>query len=405
MMKNRGELKKLIVIELVLLLLFLAVFSNMLYKQYRAYTAGFNKKISAVIGEVKEKYPQVNERELIDILNGKQGGSEELFRKYGIDLEEESAVLENDEKFQKYVLIDTFFLLVFLFLSLGLFFGFNHRRDVKIGEITAYLEEINRGNYSLDISDNSEESLSILKNELYKTTVMLNEAAENSRKDKVLLKDSLSDISHQLKTPLTSIMIMLDAVLDDRDMDEKTRTAFLRDMKREITGTQFLVESLLKLSRLDSNTVKFAKQESSIEAVVAEAVKNVEIIGELKNVTIKVSGDAERQLFCDFKWQVEALTNIIKNCIEHSGEDGEIQITYADNALYTEVTVRDFGSGIVPEDLPHIFERFYKGKHSGKDSVGIGLALAKAIIEKDNGYIQADSQAGKGTQFIVRYFR
>ena len=296
-------------------------------------------------------------------------------------------------------------MLAFLFLSLGLFFGFYHRRDRKIGEITAYLEEINRGNYSLDISDNSEESLSILKNELYKTTVMLNESAENSRKDKVLLKDSLSDISHQLKTPLTSIMIMLDAVLDDGDMDEKTRTAFLRDMKREITGTQFLVDSLLKLSKLDSNTVKFAKQESFIEAVVAEAVKNVEIICELKNVMIKVSGTAERQLFCDFKWQVEALTNIIKNCIEHSGEDGEIQISYADNALYTEVMVRDFGSGIAPEDLPHIFERFYKGKHSGRDSVGIGLALAKAIIEKDNGYIQADSQAGKGTRFTIRYFR
>ena len=405
MMKNRGELRKLIVIELILIVLFLAGFSNILYRQYRAYTTGFNEKISAVIGRVQEKYPQVNERELIEILNGKQGGSEELFRKYGINLEKESAVLENDEKFQKYVLIDTFFLLVFLFLSLGLFFGFNHHRDRKIDEITSYLEEINRGNYSLDISDNSEESLSILKNELYKTTVMLNEAAENSRKDKVLLKDSLSDISHQLKTPLTSIMIMLDAVLDDGNMDEKTRTAFLRDMKREITGTQFLVESLLKLSRLDSNTVKFAKQEAAIEAVVAEAVKNVEIIGELKNVAIKVSGNAERQLFCDFKWQVEALTNIIKNCIEHSGEDGEIQISYADNALSTEVMVRDFGSGIEPEDLPHIFERFYKGKHSGKDSVGIGLALAKAIIEKDNGYIQADSQAGKGTRFTIRYFR
>ena len=404
MMKNRGALKKLIVIELVLLLLFLACFSSILYRQYRAYTLSFNGKISAVIGEVQETYPQVNERELIEILNGKQGGSEELFRKYGIDLEKESAILENDEKFQKYVLIDIFFLLIFLFLSLGLFLGFHHRRDRKIGEITAYLEEINRGNYSLDISDNSEESLSILKNELYKTTVMLNEAAENSRKDKVLLKASLSDISHQLKTPLTSIMIMLDAVLDDGDMDEKTRTAFLRDMKREITGTQFLVDSLLKLSKLDSNTVKFAKQEASVEAVVTEAVKNVEIIGELKNVTIKMSGTAERQLFCDFKWQVEALTNIIKNCIEHSEEDGEIQISYMDNALYTEVVVRDFGSGIATEDLPHIFERFYKGKHSGKDSVGIGLALAKAIIEKDNGYIQADSRAGKGTRFTVRYF-
>lgn len=405
MMKNKVGLKRLIVSELVFTVLFLLGFSGVLYKQYAVYTANFNGKISAMVGEIKEQYPPIEEHVLIDILNGDGEGSDELFRRYGIDLKEEAAVLENDERFREFLLLDGVLLLFFLGITFGLFLRYNHGKDRKISEITAYLEEINKGNYRLDISDNSEETLSILKNELYKTTVMLKETAENSMQAKVQLKDSLSDISHQLKTPLTSILILLDAILDDPDMEEATRNAFLRDMKREITGTKFLVEALLKLSRLDSNTTKFMRQEVNIEDILTEAVKNVEILGELRNVSVKVSGSSEKKLLCDFKWQVEALTNIIKNCMEHSEEYGEIRIQYAENSLYTEIKIQDFGTGIEPEDLPHIFERFYKGKNSSGDSVGIGLALAKAIIEKDNGYIQVDSEAGKGTKFQIRYFR
>lgn len=403
-MRNNGELKKLIGAELLAILLFSLIFAGVLYKQYQVYTHSFNEKISEICAKVKETYPEVDENSLAAILNEKGGDDSTLLRKYGIDLEKESAVLENDRHFRNFMLFDGALLLLFLSVILGLFLKFNRSRDKKISEITAYLEEINKGNYKLDISDNSEESLSILKNELYKTTVMLNEVAENSVQDKVQLKDSLSDISHQLKTPLTSILIMLDAILDDGDMDEDTRNGFIRDIKREVTGTKFLVESLLKLSKLDSNTMKFIEQEVSVEEILAEAVKNVEILGELRGIAVKVSGKAEKKLLCDFKWQVEAFTNVIKNCMEHSLDGGEIRITYSENALYTEVKIQDFGTGIEPEDLPHIFERFYKGKHATGESVGIGLALAKAIIEKDNGYIQADSKVGEGATFRVRYF-
>lgn len=405
MMKHKGELWKLIGLEAAGIVLFLLFFCGLLYYQYRSYTQNFNEKVSGILGVMKEQYPETEERDVIDILNGKAEGDSEMLRKYGINPEKDALILENDGRFRTFVLIDIGLLLVFLSVCLGFILRYHYNRERKIEEITAYLEEVNRGNYKLDISDNSEENWSVLKNELYKTTVMLKEAAENSEQDKVQLKDSLSDISHQIKTPLTSMIIMLDAILDDKEMEEQTRNQFLHDMKREITGTRFLVEALLKLSKLDSNTVKFTRQLVNIEEVLSEAVKNVEILGEIKNVSIKLSGSAESKLQCDVKWQTEAITNILKNCIEHSDENGEIKITYSENFLYTEVAIEDFGKGVAPEDLPHIFERFYKGKNTGKDSVGIGLALAKAIVEKDNGYIQADSRLGKGTKFRVRYFR
>ncbi len=405
MMKHKGELWKLIGLEAAGIVLFLLFFCGLLYYQYQSYTQNFNEKVNGILGVIKEQYPETEARDVIDILNGKAEGDSEMLRKYGINLEKDSLILENDRRFRTFVLADVGLLLVFLSICLGIILKYHYNRERKIEEITAYLEEINRGNYKLDISDNSEENWSILKNELYKTTVMLKETAENSEQDKVQLKDSLSDISHQIKTPLTSMIIMLDAILDDKEMEEQTRNQFLHDMKREITGIRFLVEALLKLSKLDSNTMKFTRQLVNIEDILAEAVKNVEILGELKNISIKLSGSAESKLQCDVKWQTEAITNILKNCIEHSEENGEIRITYSENFLYTEVAIEDFGKGVAPEDLPHIFERFYKGKASGKDSIGIGLALAKAIIEKDNGYIQADSRLGEGTKFRVRYFR
>ena len=140
---------------------------------------------------------------------------------------------------------------------ISIFLKYNHSKDKKLKEITKYIEEINNKNYKLDIEDNTEDELSILKNEIYKTTIMLKEVAENSMKDKTCLKDSLSDISHQLKTPLTSIIIMLDNILDNPNMDDATKNEFIKDIKREIVNINFLVESLLKISKLDASSVTF----------------------------------------------------------------------------------------------------------------------------------------------------
>lgn len=404
-MKNKIELKKMCITSCIVIIIFLITFSILIYKQYKTYTYNFNQKIVGIIDNVLEKYPDIEKREIVEILNSSDKTNNEILKEYGIELDKDSVILENNTDFQKFIIIDIRTLILFILILSIIFFKYNHSESKKINEITKYIEEINRGNYKLNIEENTEDELSILKNELYKITIMLKEVAENSQKDKTTLKDSLSDISHQIKTPITSILIMLDNILSDENMPEDIKKDFIKDIKREIINIKFLVESILKLSKIDSNSIKFIKKEVFIKDIINEAVKNVSMLSELKNIEIIVSGDDSIKTICDLKWQVEAITNILKNCIEHSYENRKIYINYNQNNMYTELKIEDNGTGIDAKDLPHIFERFYKGKNSSSDSVGIGLALSKSIIESNNGYIQVDSKLNKGTTFIIKYLK
>ena len=404
-MKNKIELKKMCITSCVVIIIFLITFSILIYKQYKTYTYNFNQKIAGIIDNVLEKYPDIEKREIVEILNSSDKTNNEILKEYGIELDKDSVILENNTDFQKFIIIDISTLILSILILSIIFFKYNHSESKKINEITKYIEEINRGNYKLNIEENTEDELSILKNELYKITIMLKEVAENSQKDKTTLKDSLSDISHQIKTPITSILIMLDNILSDENMPEDIKKDFIKDIKREIINIKFLVESILKLSKIDSNSIKFIKKEVFIKDIINEAVKNVSMLSELKNIEIIVSGDDSIKTICDLKWQVEAITNILKNCIEHSYENRKIYINYNQNNMYTELKMEDNGTGIDAKDLPHIFERFYKGKNSSSDSVGIGLALSKSIIESNNGYIQVDSELNKGTIFIIKYLK
>ena len=199
-------------------------------------------------------------------------------------------------------------------------------------------------------------------------------------------------------------MVMLDNILDNPQMDNKTRNDFIKDIKRQIININFLVNSLLKLSKLDADAVKFVNKEEKIEELICKAVENVSVLCDLKNVKIIVSGNKESKIYCDAKWQIEAITNILKNGIEYSRENSVIDVYFEQNKLYSKIEIRDNGAGIDKEDLPHLFERFYKGKNSSNDSIGIGLALSKSIIEKNNGKIEAESILDKGTTFTIKYF-
>ena len=197
---------------------------------------------------------------------------------------------------------------------------------------------------------------------------------------------------------------MLDNIIEDQKMDEKTKNNFIREIKRNILNINFLVENLLKLSKFDSNTIEYKKENTILANIIQNSIKNVSTLCDLKNIKIIVKGEENTKILCDFKWQVEAITNILKNCIEYSKENQKIYIEYSQNNVYTKVTIKDFGEGISAKDLPNIFDRFYKGKNSSKDSIGIGLALSKAIIEEDNGNIEVVS-SNKGTVFTIKYYR
>jgi len=402
--KNNGELKKIILISIFTIFAFTAILGVFSLYKYKVYTHNFNQKIEAIISRVLEQYPNLEKREVVDILNNNEVHVDNILREYGIDKENDSIIFENDENFKRFIKIDISILMFLSILLLLIFLKYNRNKDKKLQEITKYIQEINKKNYKLDIDDNSEEELSILKNEIYKTTVMLKEQAENSIQDKINIKNSLSDISHQLKTPLTSIIILLDNIIDNPNMDMKTREEFIKDIKRETININFLIQVLLKLSKFDSNTIIFTNKKVKINDIINEAIKNVSVLCDLKDIKVEVNGDKESTIYCDEKWQIEAITNILKNSVEHSNNSSKIQINYEENKIYTQIKIIDTGKGIDEEDKKHIFDRFYKGKNSSKDSVGIGLALSKSIIEKNNGVVYVESKYNKGTTFIIKYF-
>lgn len=380
------------------------------YSQYKKVTITANHKIAEIIGTIIKQEPEIDTRTIIGILNSKQDtgeyqkGQEEL-KKYGININEANSIITVQNQMKQNLILNIILIIVFSILWMAIIFVYLRKRDKKINQITQYINQIKNKKYDLDINENSEDELSNLKNELYKITVMLKEESEISKKDKDNLKMSVEDISHQLKTPLTSITIMLDNLKDNPNMDENTKQKFIFEISKQIDWINWLVISMLKLSKLDANVVQFYEEKINLKKFIDEIIKNLEIPIEIKNQQIVIEGNQNASFVGDYKWQQEAVTNIIKNCIEHNKENGKIYIKYEENTLFTKITIRDEGEGMTKEDLKHIFERFYKGQNSSENSVGIGLALAKNIIEKNNGMISCKSELDKGTEFVIKYMK
>ncbi len=278
-------------------------------------------------------------------------------------------------------------------------------QERKIKEINEYIRGVNNKNYTLKIEDNEDGELSRLRNELYKTTVLLKESAEISETEKENLSLAIADISHQLKTPLTSIRIMLDNISDNPNMEQDIRNDFIKEISKQVDWISSLVISLLKMARFDAGTIKMDNKEINVNALIKNIISNLAILIELKEIEIVTCIDAKATFFGDYKWQQEAITNIIKNAIEHSKPKSKIYITTENTSVFLKIKIRDEGMGISKEEQKHIFERFYKSKNSSEDSIGIGLSLAKTIIEKNNGYIKVDSELDKGTTFEVKYLK
>ena len=328
-----------------------------------------------------------------------------MLQKYGINIKENPAIEAMENQEQEIMIINVVSIGVSVILLLIIVNIYYHSRNQKIQEIIKYIEAINNKNYDLKIAENTEDDLSNFRNELYKIAIMLKEQASQSINDKKALQTSLEDISHQLKTPLTSISIMLDNIRENPNMDEHTRQEFIYEISRQINWINWLVISLLKLSKLDSNTAVFVQKEIKVEDLINNVVKNLAIPIDIKQQNVIVNGSSDVMFVGDYNWQLEALTNIVKNCIEHTVENKNIYINWEENNFYTKIAIKDEGVGIDKKDVKHIFERFYKGKNSSENSVGIGLALAKSIIEKDNGYIICASELGRGTTFEIKYMK
>lgn len=286
-------------------------------------------------------------------------------------------------------------------------FALQGRDNDRISEYIEDLKKLTRHD-AYKFTDYVEGELSILQNQLYKVTISMIELNEKLLKDKTYLADTLADISHQLKTPMTSMVVMAD-LLNDENLPVDKRQEFTANIQNQLERMEWLLSTLLKMSKLDAGTLKLNFTGVDMKNIIEKSVSHLIIPMELKNQTLSiVCREAENErvmLKLDENWTVEAISNIVKNCMEHTPEGGSIDIEYGENPIYAYISITDTGEGISEKDLPHIFERFYKGENAGKDSVGIGLAFARQIINMENGSIEVTSQKGEGSSFFIKFYK
>lgn len=272
----------------------------------------------------------------------------------------------------------------------------------KLQKLSQDLDNLLSGSAPMPIWEYNEGELSILANQIQKITLQLTESAETSQSDKQYLADSLADISHQLRTPLTA-MNLTATMLREPNLPNEKRIALSRDLQSLLARTDWLVESLLKLSKLDAGTVTLVKEPVSVRELIQRASAPIEIPMDLRNQQFVVNC-AEERFLGDLVWSSEALGNILKNCMEHTPDGGTITVTALETALFTQIEVTDTGSGFQAEDLPHLFERFYRGSNASQTSYGIGLALARTVIVSQNGTVQA-MNTQSGAKFVIKFYK
>ena len=302
--------------------------------------------------------------------------------------------------FSKIAAISVLAVSIFLIVS---FFIFTKKRYNRLNALSETIDKILHGNDTINIKSFGEGELSILESDVQKMLVSLRDQKDKLEKDRTFLADSIADISHQLRTPLTSINLIL-SLIEASDITKERQDELLRELSKLITKTEYLVSVLLKISKIDAGTVQFEKKETELNALIRKSAEPLLIPMDIKNQKLSINAD-DISLNCDFAWCIEAFGNILKNCTEHTPANGEITVTATNTPIFTEIIITDTGSGFNEEDIPHIFERFYKGRNSSKESFGIGLNLAKMIITAHNGTIKAENSQSGGAEFIIRFYK
>lgn len=293
-----------------------------------------------------------------------------------------------------------------VFSSMGMaliWIFFTKKRYDRLRNLAVDVDRMLHGERNLNLAGYQEGELAILSNELEKLLLRLREQSDTLLKEKLYLSDSLADISHQLRTPLTSLHLLLARLLEETDERKRRRLAY--EGGQLLDRVDWLVNALLKISKIDAGTAVFSKERVGALEIVEKALGPLGIPMELREQAVVKEIEDQAGFLGDASWSTEALGNILKNCMEHMGQGGTLWIRGSENHLYTEFVIEDNGPGIDLEDLPHLFERFYKGKGASDSNVGIGLALARMIVCAQNGTLKAENRPEGGARFIMRFYK
>lgn len=380
--------------------LILVLFLN--YFAFISYNREVNIYLSGLVNEIEKYYPNVHEEDIVKLLNTKNSSSSDTLKRYGFINDNTSYLKKINQVQEKYIIISVSVFFAFNLTWLFMYFCERKKRKQELIYMTDYLKKINMGLYDLEIVNNDEGELSILKNEIYKTTINLKEMYAKEYDERIKIKDNLANISHQLKTPLTSIMLMADTLIEE-DVDKDKQKDFLKDIRSLTENINFLVIAILKLSKFDANVLLFNKDLINVSFLMKKSLENIKLEKSKKNVDVNLSIDESAYFYGDFNWECEAFTNILKNAIECNEENIKIDISARNIGNFLIIEIKDNGIGIPPHDRKHIFERFYKRDNSTSNNFGIGLSLAKEIINKDGGTIRL-LDAKKGAAFKIKFY-
>lgn len=277
------------------------------------------------------------------------------------------------------------------------------KQQQQLAQLSEVIDQVLHGEEMLAVAA-EEGELAILSNQIQKMTIRLREQADTLKHEKQQLAQALANVAHQVRTPLTTLFLVVDR-LGSTQLEEKERQQLNRELDSLLKRIDTLVTELLKIAKLEAGTVEYHPQKVKIADLIVKAQEPFAIPLELAAIDFQVVGDQEATIFADITWTVEALGNLIKNALEHTPAEGKIFVSYEENALYTEILIQDSGTGIHPNDLPHIFERFYQGQQPHPGNLGIGLALARMIISQQNGSLIGKNSATGGAAFSIRFYR
>lgn len=356
----------------------------------------------SLVTEIVRQYPDVEEETIRQMTSdGVASQKESVLKKYGI--EEDNFLPKRTSGNQQVMIVGGVTGILFLVCAgcVGIFLYAMKRQRKQIEELEQYCEEVLQETATLDLRDNEEGRFSLLKNKVYDITVLLREKNQLLEKNKKETERLIADISHQLKTPITSLRMTNEILY--MDMSSEKRMRFLDNMQADLLKIEWFVKTILNLAKLDSKTLTLKREETMAAELSEKMIDSFKIFCEVSGCRIASSGEEDITLWCDKKWLLEALHNILKNALEHGA--AHIALLWSENNLYTKLEITDDGEGIEKEELPHIFERFYKMKGSREDSMGLGMAFTKSMIAYQNGEVKVKSKKDEGTTFIVKIYK